>query len=125
MLRKWQLRAVYSADQPHSVLFLDWAGLLMRVAIPIFCVVAAAANAAIVDRTAVTLGTRVITESEILRRIRLTAFQSGNLPDYSDKSRREAAQRLIDLKLVEREMDLGHYTRTDPERAKAMVDAFT
>ena len=83
------------------------------------------ASAAIVDRTAVTVGNRVITESEILRRIRLQAFQAGEFPVINDKTRREAAQRLIDLKLVDREMELGHYSRTAPERAKALVDAFT
>lgn len=82
-------------------------------------------SAAIVDRTAVTVGNRVITESEILRRIRLQAFQAGDFPVINDKTRREAAQRLIDLKLVDREMELGHYARTPPERAKALVDAFT
>jgi len=86
---------------------------------------AAAASSAIVDRTAVTVGNRVITESEILRRIRLQAFQAGEFPVINDKTRREAAQRLIDLKLVEREMELGHYATTPPERAKTLVDAFT
>jgi hypothetical protein len=86
---------------------------------------AVAASSTIVDRTAVTVGNRVITESEILRRIRLQAFQAGEFPVINDKTRREAAQRLIDLKLVEREMELGHYATTPPERAKALVDAFT
>ncbi len=79
----------------------------------------------IVDRAAITVGPKVITESEIIRRIRLAAFQDGRLPDLSETARREAGQRLIDLRLVEREMDVGHYDRTPPERAKAMVDAFT
>jgi hypothetical protein len=83
------------------------------------------ASGAIVDRTAVSVGNRVITESQIVRRIRLQAFQAGDFPVINDKTRREAAQRLIDLKLVEHEMDLGHYATTPPERAKALVDAFT
>lgn len=81
--------------------------------------------AVILDRAAITVGTKVITESEIVRRIRLTAFQNGVPPDFSTASRREAAQRLIDLKLVEREMDLGHYERTSPERAGELLAAFT
>lgn len=96
----------------------------MRRAIP-GILIAITASAAIVDRTAVTVGNRVITESEVLRRIRLQAFQAGDFPVINDKTRREAAQRLIDLKLVDREMELGHYARTPPERAKALVDAFT
>ncbi|HEY4088433.1 MAG TPA: hypothetical protein VGM43_21025 [Bryobacteraceae bacterium] len=97
----------------------------MRGAIPGIFLIAVMASAAIVDRTAVTVGNRVITESEVLRRIRLQAFQAGDFPVINDKTRREAAQRLIDLKLVDREMELGHYARTPPERAKALVDAFT
>ncbi len=77
------------------------------------------------DRIAITFGAKVITESEIVRRIRLAAFQNGQLPDYSDTARREAAQRLIDLKLIEREMEVGHYSRTPPEQAKTLLDAFT
>src|SRR6185312_8159208 len=88
-------------------------------------VAAITAPGAIVDRTAVTVGNRVITESEVLRRIRLQAFQAGDFPVIDDQTRREAAQRLIDLKLVDREMELGNYARTPAERAKTLVDAFT
>ena len=77
------------------------------------------------DRTAITVGNKVITDSEITRRIRLAAFQNGQLSDLSLASRREAAQRLIDLKLVEREMDLGHYTRTSPADAAQLLATFT
>ena len=96
-----------------------------RITAICFLVIAPIASAAIVDRAAITVGNQVITESEIVRRIRLQAFQSGMLPDFSDNSRRETAQRLIDLKLVQREMDLGRYERTTAERPLAMVDAFT
>jgi hypothetical protein len=98
--------------------------VLMRT---VLCLVLAAlpAFSTIVDRIAITFGAKVITESEIVRRIRLAAFQNGQLPDYSDTSRREAAQRLIDLKLVEREMDIGHYSRTPPDQAKALLEAYS
>jgi hypothetical protein len=81
--------------------------------------------AVIVDRTAITVGNKVITDSEIIRRLRLSAFQNTETPEYSLDARREAAQRLIDLKLVEHEMDLGHYARTTPDRSKALLDSFT
>jgi len=92
------------------------------------CCVAAITHpalAVIVDRAAVAVGTKVITESEIVRRIRLAAFQNGEPPDFSAASRREAAQRLVDLKLVEREMDLGRYERTPHARAAELLAAFT
>jgi len=88
-------------------------------------VIAPPSFGAIVDRAAVAVGAKVITDSEILRRIRLTSFQNGELPDFSLTSRREAVQRLIDLKLVEREMELGHYVHTPEGPAKELLDAFT
>jgi hypothetical protein len=75
-------------------------------------------GAVIVDRVAITVGNKVITESEIDLRIRLTAFESDEKPDFSAAARRQAAQRLIDQKLVEREMDVGRYPRVTPEAAK-------
>jgi len=81
--------------------------------------------AVVVDRSAITVGNKVITDSDIIRRIRLAAFQNGDSPDFSLAARREAAQRLIDLKLVEREMDVGNYVRTSPAQETALLTAFT
>jgi hypothetical protein len=75
----------------------------------------------IVDRVAITVGNKVITESEIDLRIRLTAFENDEKPDTSLASRRQAAERLIDQKLVEREMDIGRYPRAVPEAAKQVT----
>jgi hypothetical protein len=86
---------------------------------------AASVNAVIVDRAVIAVGNKVITDSEITRRIRLAAFQNGVRPDLTLAARREAAQRLIDLKLVEREMDLGNYVRTSPAQTAELLKAFT
>jgi hypothetical protein len=84
----------------------------------------APASPAIVDRIAVAVGNKVITSSDIETRIRLTAFQNGEAPSLDAVSRKTAMQRLIDQRLVEREMELGHYPRLDAvERAK-LVPAF-
>jgi hypothetical protein len=91
----------------------------------IFVTIAVPLSAVIVDRSAITVGNRVITDSEIIRRIRLAAFQNGMVPDLSLASRREAAQRLIDLKLVEREMDVGNYVRESPDQSAQQLNAFT
>lgn len=97
-----------------------------RLTIPAFAaLLAATASSAVIDRIAVTVGAKAITESEVLRRIRLQAFQNGTLPDLSLASRKEAAQRLIDLKLVETEMDLGHYAKTPPEKVQSLLAAFS
>jgi hypothetical protein len=79
------------------------------------------ARAVVVDRIAISAGNRVITESEVELRLRLTAFQNGTKPELTLAARREAAGRLLDQKLVEREMDLGHYPRLNPEGRKQVL----
>jgi hypothetical protein len=75
----------------------------------------------IVDRVAIAVGDKIITESEIDLRIRLTAFQNEEKADFSLASRRRAAGQLIDQRLIEREMDLGHYPRLDPGARGALL----
>lgn len=93
-------------------MLLRWLGALL---------IAAAARGELVDRVAVAVGTKVITESEIELRIRLTAFQNGSVPDHGLQSRRQTSQRLIEQKLIEREMAIGHYPNLPQERAKALI----
>jgi hypothetical protein len=82
---------------------------------------AVGAQAVIVDRIAVSVGDKIVTESEIDLRIRLSAFQNREKADLSLSSRRKAAQELIDQRLVEREMDVGHYPRLEESRRKALL----
>jgi hypothetical protein len=79
------------------------------------------ARAVIVDRVAISVANRVITLSEIDLRIRLTAFENGIKPDFSPTSRKQATERLIDQRLVEREMDLGRYPRLAPARREQLL----
>jgi hypothetical protein len=85
---------------------------------------AACASAVIVDRIAIAVGDKTITDSEIDRRIRLTAFQNHNKPDFSEAARRASAQQLIDQKLIEREMDVGRYPRLDEEHKHTLLEDF-
>jgi hypothetical protein len=93
-----------------AIWFAIWS---MAAAVPL--------GAVIVDRVAITVGNKVITESEIDLRIRLTAFENDEKTDFSAASRREAAQRLIEQKLVEREMDVGRYPRVAPQAAQQLA----
>jgi len=120
-LSGWFLRGL--APRPAALALLRGRHFSLVAGLALAC--SLNASAVIVDRAAITVGTKVITESEIIRRIRLAAFQNGVLPDFSAASRREAAQHLVDLKLVEREMELGHYDRTPREQAQALLAAFT
>lgn len=82
------------------------------------------ALATIVDRIAITVGSQIITDSEIDQRIRLTAFENGEQPDFGLASRKQAAQRLIDEKLVEHEMTVGHYPGMPDDRKPALLAAY-
>ena len=55
------------------------------------------------------VGQSVITTSEIEREIRIAAFLNNEPPDFSAASRRKAADRLVEQKLVQREVQLSRY----------------
>ena len=85
------------------------------------------APAELVDRIAATVARSVITESEVDRQIRLTAFLNGDRLDFSPSARRQAAQRLVEQTLVRREMDssglfetVAAQTEIDPQ-VKALL----
>ena len=90
--------------------------LLLTVALP--------SPGVIVDRVAISAGNQVITASEVDLRLRLTAFQNGEKPEGSKAARKKAAEQLIDQKLVEREMEVGHYPRLSAEGRKLPLKNF-
>lgn len=69
-------------------------------------ILAAGAGAEVLDRTAVTVGSDVITESEVIEEVRVTALLNGEPADLSAAGRRAAAERLVDQYLIRREMSL-------------------
>ena len=71
-------------------------------------------RADIIDRVAVTMDNQVITESEILLEIRLTAFQNGGPLAFKPEAKREAAGRLIEQKLIRKEIEVGRYVQPSP-----------
>jgi len=71
----------------------------------------------IIDRIAVSVGNRVITESQLAEEIRVTAFQNMGKIDLGPAEKKKAAERLIEQALVQREMDLSRYPL--PELADA------
>ena len=79
------------------------------------------AHAAVIDRIAVTLDSQVITESEIMLEIRLTAFLNGGPVSATPQARKEAANRLIEQKLIRREIDLGRYAQPSPGEEEPML----
>lgn len=83
----------------------------------------AASRTEIIDRIAVTVDNRVITASQIILEIRLTAFLNGNKLDFSLAARRNAANRLIEQMLIRREMEVGRYSAPSPSDVEPMLKA--
>lgn len=83
---------------------------------------ASLAAAEVLDRVAVTVGNQVITANEIADEIRMDAFLNNEPPNFSDKSKHAAADRLIEQKLIFREMDMGRYPPAPPQEVNGMMD---
>jgi Outer membrane protein/protective antigen OMA87 len=97
----WIARAG-AQERPHepiSVSLLDRAGILTMMALFFFLAVFTC-RAETIDQIAVVVGNSVITESEILREIRLTAFLNGAPLDFSPATKRKTAERLVEQRLV-------------------------
>jgi parvulin-like peptidyl-prolyl isomerase len=77
-----------------------------------------------VDRIAVVVGDRVITQSEVLRELRLTQLINGQALDLGAEQRRAAAERLVDQQLIRNEMEIGRYPQPSDAEAGAMVQKF-
>jgi hypothetical protein len=58
------------------------------------------AHGEIIDRVAVTVGKQVITESEVIRDVRVAAFLDQKPVDLSGEMKRKAADRLVDQILI-------------------------
>ena len=85
-----------------------------------FCTVS---NAEIIDRIAVTVDARVITQSELFRQIRLIAFQNGEKPDYSKEHKREIAGKLVQQILIRREIEQSRYLNIGTQNIDAELAA--
>jgi hypothetical protein len=80
-----------------------------------------ACRAEIIDRIAVTVGNGVITESEILREIRLTAFLNGEPLDFSPAVKRKTAERLVEQRLISNEIGASLYPSPGAAAAQEML----
>jgi hypothetical protein len=85
------------------------------------CLLLAGTQSEIIDRIAVTLDNQVITASGIALEIRLTAFLNGAPLDFSPDARRKGANRLIEQKLIRREMQVGRYIQPAPEEVEPLL----
>jgi hypothetical protein len=82
------------------------------------------ASAAVVDRVAVVVGNRVITESEVQQDLRITEFLNQQPLDLSTAKRREAADKMVDQQLLRNEMETVRFAMPDAKQADAMLANF-
>ncbi len=92
----------------------------MRIFLLFMLVVSARGE--LLDRVAVTIGNQVITQGQLDDEIRMTAFLNHEPPSFTAKAKRDAADRLIEQRLVQREMELGRYGEGSEAEAAAMLD---
>jgi len=92
---------------------------LARVAVLLLA--AGAARAEIIDRVAVLVGDRVITQSEMLLQMRVAAFLNADPVNLDAANKRQAAERLIAQTLIRREMDLSRYSAPSLPEADAVL----
>lgn len=78
----------------------------------------------VIDRVAVSVGSKVITTNMIRRMIRLQAFVENSPVEYSPAKMKESAERLIDQALVRREIEITRYTSLSMAEAEEKVDLF-
>lgn len=85
---------------------------------------ASLAGGEIIDRIAVSVGNRVITASDLDREIRVAAFQSGVKPDLSAAARRATAERMVEQKLIRRELETSRYPVPDAAQVQPALEKF-
>lgn len=79
---------------------------------------------AVVDRVAVVIDKKVVTESEVLDELRLTEFLNDQPLELGAKARREAAERLVDQELIRRELEISGYAPPSASEADALLRKF-
>jgi hypothetical protein len=82
------------------------------------------ARAEIIDRIAVSVGTQVITTSDLERQIRVAAFLSGTKPDFSAAAKRAAVEGMIEQKLIRGELESSRYPAPSADETGPLLDKF-
>jgi peptidyl-prolyl cis-trans isomerase SurA len=83
---------------------------------------AVAGRAEVIDRISITVGSRAITDSDILREVRLAAFFNQAEADFSPVAKRQAAVRLVERALIEMEMEAGQYEFPEASEATPALE---
>lgn len=98
---------------------------MMRALLCLWTVLALPASGGeILDRVAVAVGHQAVTLSEILRHLRFRAIVSGVPVEDTEQNRRQAAEQLVDLLIVRRELELSRYSPPTMAEADKAIAAF-
>jgi len=82
------------------------------------------APAEIIDRIAVSVGNRVIAESDLHQEIRVAAFLDGVKPDFSPAGKRATAGRMVEQVLIRRELEISRYPVPSAAEVAPVLEAF-
>jgi hypothetical protein len=83
-----------------------------------------AAGGEILDRVAAAAGQQAVTMSDILRHLRFRAIVSGVPVEDTEQNRRQAAEQLLDLLIVRRELELSRYSPPSMAEADKAIESF-
>jgi SurA N-terminal domain len=90
-------------------------------ALVLLCALHSVSHAEVLDRIAVSVNQQVITESDLIRDLRVNAFIDQKPVDLTPEARRAAAQRLVDQILILKEAEESHLTLASPEDVARLV----
>jgi hypothetical protein len=92
-------------------------------AIVLFIVLAASIKGVTLDKIAIVVGRRVITEFQLDEEIRVTALLNHKPIERDLETRRAAADRLVEQELVRREMELNQYPAPSSDEVAPLFEA--
>jgi peptidyl-prolyl cis-trans isomerase SurA len=95
-----------------------------RTAVGLLLAAASLARAVVIDRIAVSVGNQVITASDLDREIRVTAFLNGVKPDFSPQNKRATADRMVEQKLIRKELETSRYPTPSPAQIEPILAKF-
>ena len=81
-------------------------------------------HAEIIDRIAVSVGNQAITTSDLDREIRVTTFLNRTQPDFSPAARSATADRMVEQRLVLRELENSRYPVPDAPEIDPIFEKF-
>lgn len=81
----------------------------------------ACCRAEIVDRISIVVDDSIIKHSDIIQDIRLTDFLNHETPSLTLSEQKKAAARLIDQRLIRKELESGLYSSPDPSEVDSLL----